>query len=298
MSSGADVALRIELDPPRAPRPRRRGRSRRSRLTTDAEEPRTPKTRFRPPRAVLQLTSRAESSLVVDAADLYTLPGGRGVPLRRRRGDGPAACAAPGRSCLGTARAAAPRAGAHRPRSRRRPAVPSCCPTAPRSCKGTGLAVLWPSEILADGIELRASVVPAPGVVVEAGFSLDTLVEFRWQATLNGELLSEEEIDQLAEAKRGLVRLRGRWVAADPASSSACRAPPSAAADGGRGARRAARRHRRPRRRSRSRGRRGAAGGAGRPSRARLTGAPDRPSLACHPGLASDVELGPTSSAA
>ena len=52
---------------------------------------------------------------------------------------------------------------------------------------------------------------------MEAGFGLDALVEFRWQATLHGELLSEEEIDQLAEAKRGLVRLRGRWVAADPA---------------------------------------------------------------------------------
>ncbi|MGH2930605.1 MAG: SNF2 helicase-associated domain-containing protein, partial [Solirubrobacteraceae bacterium] len=82
---------------------------------------------------------------------------------------------------------------------------------------GTGIEVLWPKEIVSGGLELRASLIAAPGVVVEAGLGLDTLVEFRWQATLHGELLSAEEIDQLSEAKRGLVRLRGRWVAADPA---------------------------------------------------------------------------------
>ena len=133
----------------------------------------------------------------------------------------------------------------------------------------------------------------APGVVVEAGFGLDTLVEFRWQATLHGELLSEEEIDQLAEAKRGLVRLRGRWVAADPALLE--RAESRAVGSGSR----------RPRRsvtllagtvdldgeavRCR---RRGATGGAGRPPRRyhRRTGGRAR---RAPPVSAIDVELRP-----
>jgi superfamily II DNA or RNA helicase len=167
-------------------------------------------------RAVLQLTSRAESSLVVDAADLYRSP----AAVVARFGDDAETDLL--RSLRRAARAWAPL----------EPLLHERAPTGldldddllaelladgATLLQGTGIEVLWPAEILADGIELRAAVVAAPGVVVEAGFGLDTLVEFRWQATLHGELLSEEEIDQLAEAKRGLVRLRGRWVAADPA---------------------------------------------------------------------------------
>ena len=40
--------------------------------------------------------------------------------------------------------------------------------------------------------------------------------EFRWQATLDGEVLTEDELDALVEAKRPLVLVRGRWVVADP----------------------------------------------------------------------------------
>ncbi len=81
-----------------------------------------------------------------------------------------------------------------------------------------GIEVLWPAEILTDGLELRATVAtPSPGAVTAAGFTLSALLEFRWQLTLGGEALSDEEIDALAEAKRPLVRVRGRWVAADPA---------------------------------------------------------------------------------
>jgi superfamily II DNA or RNA helicase len=165
---------------------------------------------------VLQLTSRAESSLVVDAADLYTSPA---AVVSRFGHDAETDLL---RALRRGARAWAPL----------EPLLHERAPTGldldddmlaellsdgATLLQGTGLAVLWPSEILADGIELRASIVPTPGVVMEAGFSLDTLVEFRWQATLHGDLLSEEEVNQLAEAKRGLVRLRGRWVAADPA---------------------------------------------------------------------------------
>jgi superfamily II DNA or RNA helicase len=207
---GADVALRIELGPPHPPGARPAPRSRRTTGTADPERP------LPSARAVLQLTSRAESSLVVDAADLYTSPA---AVVSRFGQDAETDLL---RALRRGARAWTPL----------EPLLHERAPTGldldddglsellsdgATLLQGTGLEVLWPSEILADGIALQASIVPTPGVVTEAGFSLATLVEFRWQATLNGELLSEEEVDQLAEAKRGLVRLRGRWVAADPA---------------------------------------------------------------------------------
>ncbi|MGA2306734.1 MAG: DEAD/DEAH box helicase [Acidimicrobiales bacterium] len=207
---GADVALRIELGPPHPPGARPAPRSRRA---SGSENPESP---LPSARAVLQLTSRAESSLVVDAADLYTSPA---AVVSRFGQDAETDLL---RALRRGARAWAPL----------EPLLHERAPTGldldddglsellsdgATLLQGTGLEVLWPSEILADGVALQASIVPTPGVVTEAGFSLATLVEFRWQATLNGELLSEEEVDQLAEAKRGLVRLRGRWVAADPA---------------------------------------------------------------------------------
>jgi superfamily II DNA or RNA helicase len=206
--TGVDVALRIELDTPVLAA----DRSRRSTADDGQRASECPSAR-----AVLQLTSRAETSLVVDAADLFRSP----AAVVSRFGEDAETDLL--RALRRGARAWAPL----------EPLLHERAPTGldldddllaellsdgATLLQGTGLAVLWPSEILADGIELRAAVVPAPGVVVEAGFGLNTLVEFRWQATLNGELLSEEEIDQLAEAKRGLVRLRGRWVAADPAA--------------------------------------------------------------------------------
>jgi superfamily II DNA or RNA helicase len=191
---GADVALRIELDD-----------------LDGIGEPAAPAAR-----AVLQLTSRAESSLVVDAADLYHSP----AAVIARFGDDAET------DLLRALRRAARAWPPLEPLLHQRAPtgldldddlVAQLLSDGATLLQGTGVGVLWPAEILAEGVELRAAVVAAPGVVVEAGFGLDTLVEFRWQATLHGELLSEEEVHQLAEAKRGLVRLRGRWVAADPA---------------------------------------------------------------------------------
>ena len=43
-------------------------------------------------------------------------------------------------------------------------------------------------------------------------FSLTELLAFRWRPTLDGQELSEAEIAALAEAKRPMIRMRGRWV--------------------------------------------------------------------------------------
>ncbi len=78
-----------------------------------------------------------------------------------------------------------------------------------------GLWVQWPAEMLAP-LELRPTI-STPGLerVVDGGLGLDAILE--WRATVDGLDLSPDELEQLASAKRGVVRLRGRWVRADPA---------------------------------------------------------------------------------
>ena len=68
--------------------------------------------------------------------------------------------------------------------------------------------------------------IQAPGQVTEAGFGLEALLDFAWQLTLDGALLDADEIAALAEAKRPLIRLRGRWVMLDPALLHRLRRPP------------------------------------------------------------------------
>jgi superfamily II DNA or RNA helicase len=166
-------------------------------------------------RAVLQLASRVDPSLVVDAADLFAAPAAvlarfgsqaeEDLLLALRRG----------------ARAWPPLG----PLLRQRvpsgldldgPLVAELIGEGAAALAGAGIDVLWPAELLSSGrLALRGAVTPAPGAIVGSGFDLQTLLQFRWQVTLDGEALTEAELDQLAEAKRGLVRLRGRWVMAD-----------------------------------------------------------------------------------
>ena len=91
---------------------------------------------------------------------------------------------------------------------------------------GIGIEVLWPSSMLDDGLELRAVPTPAPEKLTDAGFGLAALLDFRWQLTLDGAILDADEIAALAEAKRPLIRLRGRWVILDPALLDRLRRPP------------------------------------------------------------------------
>jgi SNF2-related domain/SNF2 Helicase protein/Helicase conserved C-terminal domain len=91
-----------------------------------------------------------------------------------------------------------------------------------------GIELLWPAELADTGLGLRAVVVPAPGQVTEAGFGLAALLSFQWQLTLDGQVLDAEEVALLAEARRPLVRLRGRWVLVDPVLLERLRQPPRA----------------------------------------------------------------------
>ncbi|MGH9243381.1 MAG: DEAD/DEAH box helicase [Acidimicrobiales bacterium] len=91
----------------------------------------------------------------------------------------------------------------------------------------TGLEVLWPSELLTGGVRLRAVVgTPAPTSAGAPMLSLDRLLEFRWEAAIGDQALTEDELVALAEAKRPLVKLRGRWVLADPALAARLRRRP------------------------------------------------------------------------
>ena len=81
-----------------------------------------------------------------------------------------------------------------------------------------GLPILWPSEIFA-AIELRPVVGHGQSRQRRRhrGSTSSALGEMRWDATVDGAGLTETELLQLADAKRPVVRLRGRWVRADPA---------------------------------------------------------------------------------
>ncbi len=77
-----------------------------------------------------------------------------------------------------------------------------------------GLWVQWPAELLAP-LEVRPQISsPSVGREADAGLTLDVVLA--WRASVGGVDLTEQELEQLASAKRSVVRLRGRWVRADP----------------------------------------------------------------------------------
>lgn len=176
-------------------------------------------------RLVLQLRSTADPSLIVDAADLWDQPESvlarfgtqaeTDMLLALRRG---AAVWAPLSQALEQVSPSALDLADD--------AVTELLGSAAEDLAGAGIEVLWPSSLLADGLALRAVATASPEKLTGAGFDLAALLEFRWQLTLDGELLDADEITALSEAKRPLVRLRGRWVTLDPALLARLRRPP------------------------------------------------------------------------
>lgn len=82
--------------------------------------------------------------------------------------------------------------------------------------EGAGIEVLWPTDLFAGELAVRGSVAtPTPGAITGPDFSLHDLVAFRWRPTLDGQDLTEAEVGALAEAKRPMIRMRGRWIRVD-----------------------------------------------------------------------------------
>jgi hypothetical protein len=176
-------------------------------------------------RLVLQLRSNADPSLIVDAGALWSQPetvlsrfGSQAetdLLLALRRG---AAIWSPLAQVLQQASPSAIDLDDD--------ALSSLLGPAAEELAGTGIEVLWPSSMVGDGLKLRAVATPAPEKLTEAGFGLAALLDFRWQLTLGGALLDSDEVAALAQAKRPLIRLRGRWVILDPALLDRLRRPP------------------------------------------------------------------------
>ena len=185
LDAGAQVLLRIELP------------------AKEEEEPFA---------GVVQVRSPADPSLVVDAGELWNAPaavlarlGERAetdLLLALRRG----ARAWPPLAPL--LRSAAPTEV-----SLDEEQVAELLETGAEALGGAGIEVLWPAELLGEGLDVRATVAtPTPAGAAAPVFRLEALLSFDWQVTVGGEALTAEEVAALAEAKRPLVRLRGRWV--------------------------------------------------------------------------------------
>ncbi|NYI90549.1 superfamily II DNA or RNA helicase [Amycolatopsis endophytica] len=163
---------------------------------------------------VLALRSRADPSLVVDAATLWDAPdavlsrfGGQVeaqllIGLRR----GARAWAPLGRML----EAAAPGELALDDDE-----IVDLLDGGRDGLSAAGIEVLWPRGLFSESVRAKASVTPSPGSEGQAAFRLTDLLRFKWQLSLGGAALSDEEVTALAEAKRPLVRLRGQWVRVD-----------------------------------------------------------------------------------
>ncbi|MEU6010416.1 DEAD/DEAH box helicase [Streptomyces sp. NPDC047453] len=167
-------------------------------------------------RAVLQLRTAADPSLVLDAAELWA------DPHRAQRLLGPHAEA---EALLALRRAAR----AWQPLTRLLAEAAPCAlrlddeeamdllGDATGALSMAGVRVHWPRELV-KSLETRAEIgaVTAPGATVDTLLGRDALLDFSWHVALGGEKLTEAELDLLAEARRPLVKLRDQWVVADP----------------------------------------------------------------------------------
>ncbi len=167
------------------------------------------------PIAVVQMTSLQDPSLVVDAAELFSMPPAvlarldpdaeTNLLLALRRGSR----AWEPLGALLTERI--PSALALTDEE-----VEDLLGQGGEALRSAGIEVLWPSSLLFEGLALQATVQSPPEVEGDGTFSIHDMVKFDWRLTLGGELLDADEVEQLAEAKRSIVRLRGRWVRLDP----------------------------------------------------------------------------------
>ncbi|GAA3396818.1 DEAD/DEAH box helicase [Streptomyces roseoviridis] len=167
--------------------------------------------------ALLQVHSLADPTLVIDAAALWSGDGGEHFGPRARID-----------AVLALRRAARVWPPLGRLLERDVPDVLAVSedelyellgPAAARLADA-GVAVHWPRD-LARSLSASAVVRPArtaPGSATDgtAFFDSEELLRFNWQLALDGDPLTEREMDALAEAHRPVVRLRDQWVVVDP----------------------------------------------------------------------------------
>ncbi|MHB9757999.1 DEAD/DEAH box helicase [Streptomyces sp. BYX5S] len=82
-----------------------------------------------------------------------------------------------------------------------------------------GVTLHWPRDIarsLTATAVVRAQAAPGSATDGTAFFDSEELLKFNWQLALDGDPLTEREMDALAESHRAVVRLRDQWVVVDP----------------------------------------------------------------------------------
>jgi hypothetical protein len=161
----------------------------------------------------VRLRSAIDPSLVIDAAELWTAP--PAVAARFGADPEPALLASLRRG----ARIWPPLAGilgqsSPSPIAVADEAVSELLDVA-EPLSATGIEILLPSELLGEPLTLTAVATPTPGSVTDTVFNLTELVRFTWQLTVGDEPLTEDELAELAAAKRSLVQFRGKWVKVD-----------------------------------------------------------------------------------